>query len=65
MSIERPLFVRPAEAAKLIGVSRSKCYELIAAGQIPSRRFGSSIRIPLAALEAMASELTQKVEPIE
>ena len=30
------ILLRPAEAAEMIGVSRSKIYELIASGAIPS-----------------------------
>jgi excisionase family DNA binding protein len=56
MDTLKPLFVRPVEAARLLGVSRSKLYELVRAGAIPSRKFGSSIRIPLEALERMAQE---------
>jgi excisionase family DNA binding protein len=44
-SVER-LLLRPSEAAIALGVSRSKCYELIASGAIPSLRVGSSVRIP-------------------
>jgi excisionase family DNA binding protein len=54
MDAVQPLFVTPAEAAKLLRVSRSKAYELLRTGVIPSRKFGSSIRIPLRALEKMA-----------
>jgi excisionase family DNA binding protein len=38
--------LRPAEAANLMGCGRSKIYELIASGQIPSLRIGSSVRVP-------------------
>jgi excisionase family DNA binding protein len=51
----KPLFVTPAEAGKLLGISRSKLYELLRAGTIPSRKFGASIRIPLRSLERMAA----------
>ena len=44
------LLLRPTEAAEMIGVGRSKIYELLAAGVVPSVRVGRSIRIPLAAL---------------
>ncbi len=40
------LMLRPEEAATLIGVSRSKLYQLVRAGELPSRRVGKSIRIP-------------------
>ncbi|HUY28578.1 MAG TPA: helix-turn-helix domain-containing protein [Candidatus Binataceae bacterium] len=49
-----PLFARPAEAASMLRISRSKVYELIASGAIPSRRIGGSVRVPLAALREMA-----------
>jgi excisionase family DNA binding protein len=46
---ERILY-RPAEAADAIGVSRARCYELIASKTIPSIRVGNSIRVPVDAL---------------
>ena len=55
MSTERLLF-RPAEAAEAIGVSRAKCYELIANGSIPSIRVGSSVRVPVEALRKWIDE---------
>jgi excisionase family DNA binding protein len=44
--------LRPAEAADAIGVSRSKAYELIAEGTIPSVKLGGCVRVPVAALQA-------------
>ena len=44
------LMLRPAEAANSIGVSRSKCYELIARGDIPSVKVGGCVRVPVQAL---------------
>jgi excisionase family DNA binding protein len=44
------LLLRPSEAAESIGISRSKCYELIAAGALPSLRVGGCVRIPVEAL---------------
>lgn len=46
------LLLRPTDAAELISVSRSRIYELIAAGTLPSIRIGSSVRVPVAALQA-------------
>ncbi|GEM_PF-5209742 len=65
MEAERPLFLRPIEVSKLLQVSRSKVYELIAAGQIPARKIGASLRIPRAALEAMAAETVAADRPAE
>jgi excisionase family DNA binding protein len=44
------LLYRPAEAADVIGVSRARAYELIAAGVIPSIKIGTSVRVPVGAL---------------
>lgn len=49
MPIERLLY-RPAEAADAIGVSRSRIYELIASGEVPSVRVGRTLRVPVDAL---------------
>jgi excisionase family DNA binding protein len=43
------LLYRPTEFAEAIGVSRSKAYEIIAAGIVPSIRVGSSVRVPVDA----------------
>lgn len=53
-----PLLLKPVEAAKLLGVSRSKVYELLAAGVLPSIRVGHSVRIPLVALNEWIAEHT-------
>jgi excisionase family DNA binding protein len=44
------LLLRPIEAAEAIGVGRSKIYELLARGELPSIRVGSSVRVPVDAL---------------
>jgi excisionase family DNA binding protein len=49
------ILLRVAAAAPLLSVSRSTVYQLIAKGEIPIIRIGSSIRIPRAALERMAA----------
>ena len=52
------LMLRPTEAADAIGVSRSKAYELIASGTIPSVRLGGCVRVPVAALQAWIAQQT-------
>lgn len=47
-----PLMIKPAEAAELLGIGRTKVYELIRANLLPSRRVGKSIRVPVAQLKA-------------
>jgi excisionase family DNA binding protein len=57
------LLLRPTEVAETLGVGRSKAYELIAAGTIPSIRLGSSLRVPADALRAwIARQLTERIE---
>ena len=50
----KPLFLKPMEAAALIRAGRSKIYELIGSGELPSVRIGGMLRIPIAALEKLA-----------
>ena len=58
------LLLRPAEAAELLGVSRSRVYELIAQGTIPSIKLGASVRVPLDALRTwIAEQLPEQLEP--
>jgi excisionase family DNA binding protein len=51
-AVAERLLLRPAEAADALGVSRSKAYELIAHGEIPSVKMGGCVRVPVDALRA-------------
>ena len=55
------LFARPSEAADALGLGRSKTYQLIANGTIPSVRIGKAIRVPVEALRRLAQ--TQQSTP--
>jgi excisionase family DNA binding protein len=46
-----PLLLRPEEAAEMLGISRSRFYELLGTGQIASVRIGASRRVTAAELE--------------
>jgi excisionase family DNA binding protein len=48
------LLIRPVEAAHLLSVSRSKIYELLNSGVLPSIKLDGMTRIPLAALRKLA-----------
>jgi excisionase family DNA binding protein len=54
------LLLRPAEVSDLTGMGKSKTYELIAAGVIPSVRIGKSVRVPAARLRQWIEELQSK-----
>jgi excisionase family DNA binding protein len=48
------------EAARELGISRSKLYELLADGELPSVRIGRTRRIAVAALEAFVADHTDR-----
>jgi excisionase family DNA binding protein len=49
--VER-LLLTPVEAARALGIGRSKLYELLSAGAVESIRIGSARRVPADALSA-------------
>jgi excisionase family DNA binding protein len=51
------LLYSPREAASLLSISRTKIYELMAAGEIGSIQVGRSRRIPADALRAFVKAL--------
>lgn len=59
---EERLTLTVPEVARLLRISRGTCYEAVHTGQIPSLRFGRSIRIPRSALERL---LTGQEEDID
>ncbi len=52
------LLLTPEEAAQALGIGRTKVYELIALGEIPSVKIGASRRIPAHGLQLYVSSLT-------
>jgi len=49
------LLLRVVDAAEMIGVLRSKMYELIASGAVPCVRLeGRILRVPVSALRSLA-----------
>ncbi|HEV2128697.1 MAG TPA: excisionase family DNA-binding protein [Thermomicrobiales bacterium] len=49
--LEQRIAFRIEEAARVIGASRSKMYELVASGEIPSFRVGRAVRVSKKAPE--------------
>lgn len=45
------LLLRPAEVTEILGMGRSRIYEMLATGELPSLRIGRCIRIPSDALK--------------
>jgi len=58
------LLLRPAEAAELLGVGRSKIYALLASGEVPSVRVGHSVRVPLQALRQWVARRSKGSGPV-
>ena len=52
--------LRLAAVAELLSISKTKAYELVASGEIPSVRLGRSVRVPLKALREWVLEQTSK-----
>lgn len=52
---ERLLF-KPSEVAGMLGIGRSKVYEMLQTGEIPSLRIGKAIRVSRKALEKWVAE---------
>jgi excisionase family DNA binding protein len=53
----RPLAVSPAEGARLIGCGRTRLYELLKEGALPSFTVGRRRLIRVAAIEAWLKSL--------
>ncbi len=53
------LLLTPTEAAKVLGIGRSKTYQLLQSGQLQSVHIGSCRRIPLQAVHNFLAELTR------
>ncbi|MGH2378796.1 MAG: helix-turn-helix domain-containing protein [Candidatus Limnocylindria bacterium] len=51
-----PLLLRVEEVARALALGRSKVYELIASGELPSLTIGSARRVPAEALHRWIDE---------
>ena len=61
----QPLLLRATEVAELLGLGRSKVYEMIAAGDLPVTRIGTAVRVPKDALMDWVRENTTPVRGSE
>jgi len=55
-----PLLYTVPDASKMLNLSRSKLYELLASGEIQSCQIGRCRRIPRAALDEYVASLTSR-----
>ena len=59
------LLLTVPEAAEALAISRSKLYELIAAGLVRSVRIDGSRRVPVEALKSYVAELLDREDPAD
>ena len=59
MIMER-LLLTPEEAAEVLGVGRSRVYDLMRRRELVSVRIGKSRRVPVAAVRAYVELLTER-----
>ena len=57
MQTREPLLWTIPEAAEQLGIGRSKLYELLRLGTIPTVRIGKSVRVPSRAIRDYAERL--------
>lgn len=55
-----PICVRINDAARMIGVGRTKLYELISSGELETVKIGKATRITTASLHALVNR--QRIE---
>jgi len=58
-----PMLLTPTEAAKALGIGRSKLYELMQAGVVESIHIGTCRRIPADALSNLVARLRMDSRP--
>jgi excisionase family DNA binding protein len=50
--IDGPLLIDSQEVARLLGIGRTKTFELMASGELPTIRLGRCVRVPVHALHS-------------
>ena len=55
-----PLLLSPEQVATELSIGRTKVYDLICTGQLPSLKIGRSRRVPLTALRRFIEESIQR-----
>lgn len=55
-----PVSVSPEDAGRMIGLGRTKVFELIRNGDLPAAKIGRRTLIPVSALHALIGRLTSQ-----
>ena len=56
------ILLKPTEAARALGIGRSKLYELMREGSLRSIRIGTCRRVPAAALDEFVAAAVERHE---
>ena len=56
--MENNVFLTAKEIANILKISKALAYRLVSEGQIPSVRFGKTVRVPKLAFDAFVQEKT-------
>ena len=59
-----PWLLESREVAHLLGIGRTKTFQLIASGELPSIRLGRCVRVPAAALDSWISSKTKQPDNV-
>jgi excisionase family DNA binding protein len=59
-SSDSPQLLKAFEVAKILGLGRTKVYEMMASGELPVVRIGTAVRVPRQALLDWINERTQE-----
>jgi excisionase family DNA binding protein len=57
------LLLRIPEVAEVLGIGRTKIYEMIATGELPTVRFGRAVRVSVNTLQKWIAEREQRSIP--
>lgn len=55
-----PIALNVKEAARFVGLSRSRLYELISEGRVEARKIGARTIIPTESLRALVADAPEK-----
>ena len=53
--------LRADEVARELGIAQSKAYQMMASGELPVLRIGSSVRVPVSALRIWIDQNVQGI----
>jgi len=59
-----PWLLDTRDVARLLGIGRTKTFQLIASGELPSIRLGRCVRVPAAALHSWIGSKTKSPEDL-